>query len=369
MKKLKLSAVYSQRDSQHKDKILGFNKAGSQYTIGNFGCLITTVDAYLNALGNNISVSDLNDKLKQVKGYAENSGLFIYDSLKSIWPDIKVEFASQKWSGPVPDSEIAKMRQLIDQGKYLIVEVDFYPATVNEDMHWVGVYGYDDDGDLLIFDPWTGTLVPITVYGDPKRVIYKYFYYNKPLEIEKTEDIVCYPKNESDRLKLNSDKWDGTVVYLEIQTDPKDTPLEKVKSTIGGFKSRLTDLGNQLTEATAELGNRLEQVSRLKTEVTDEQNLRKDVSIKLNEALKSNAGVVGVYEGQLKAKQQVVEEYAKAKGELVIELANMKSQLEKVKDEAIKNMTNKELLAIVINRAIPFLQTIAKKLEAIKTKQ
>lgn len=369
MKKLKLSAVYSQRDPQHKDKILGFNKAGSQYTIGNFGCLITTVDAYLNAIGYNIKVDELNDKLKQVKGYTENSGLFIYDSLKSIWGDVKVEFASQKWSGPVPDSEIAKMRQLIDQGKFLITEVDFYPATVNEDMHWVGVYGYDDNGDLLIFDPWTGTLVPITVYGDPKRVIYKYFYYNKPVELEKIEDIVCYQKSESDRLKLNSEKWDGTVLYLDIKTNPNDTPLETVKSTIGGFKSRLTDLGNQLAGANAELNNRLEQVGRLKDEVTSEQNLRKELTTKLNDALKGNASVVGVYEGQLKAKQALVDEYAKDKGALNIRISELETEVKRTKEDAVKNMTNRELMSIVINRAIPLLQVIAKKLETIKTKE
>lgn len=368
MKKLKLSAVYSQRDSQHKDKILGFNKAGSQYTIGNFGCLITTVNAYLNALGYNTRVDELNDKIKQVKGYAENSGLFIYDSIKSIWPDVKVEFASQKWSGPVPDSEIAKMRSLIDQGKYLVVEVDFYPATVNEDMHWVGVYGYDDEGDLLIFDPWTGTLVPITVYGDPKRVIYKYFYYNKPLEIEKTEDIVCYQKGESDRLKLNSEKWDGTVVYLDIKTNPSDTPLETVKSTIGGFKSRLTDLGNQLATSKAELDNRLEQVGRLKTEVTDEQNLRKELTTKLNDALKGNASVVGVYEGYLKEKQLVIDEYAKDKGTLNIRISELENELKRAKEDAVKNMTNKELLSIVINRAIPLLKKISEKIDSLPKK-
>jgi hypothetical protein len=321
MKKLKLATLYSQRDPRWKDILLGYN-TDKQYTIGNYGCMITSVCAYLNALGINETPLTLNNRLKDknVAGFI-NGGIFVFDSLRKIWPDIVMDYVSPKWLDPAPDSAITKMRQLIDKGQALITEVDFYPNTVDEDMHWVLVYGYNDSGDFLIFDPWTGTqTMLLSAYGDVKRVLFCYRTYGKPLPFDGVEEQICYPKSVGASYQSNSEKWTGTVQYLEIGGDPNTTPLETVKSVVAGLKSRLTDLQNQLGTAQAEIRNREEQVSRLKQQVLDEQKLREELQNKLKQALSGLPGVSGVYEARIKELQGQIDAMGKEKGELAQKL-------------------------------------------------
>jgi murein DD-endopeptidase MepM/ murein hydrolase activator NlpD len=153
-------------------------------------------------------------------------------------------------------------------------------------------------------------------------------------------------------LKLvgNSLNWDATVKYLEITTDPKDTPLEAVKSVIGGFKSRTTDLGNQLTNANAELKNREDQVGRLKEQVLQEQQLRSGLTDSLNSALKKLSEVQTVYEGQLAQKQAVINGLAKNKGELGKQIAILQAENQKLKTNVTANLTIADLFTALAKK-------------------
>src|SRR4030042_950627 len=238
-KKLQLQEYYSQRDSRWSGKMLGFNPAGTVYTIGNYGCLLTAICTYLCAVGHKETPDTLNDKLKALGpdvGYAKGSGLITFNSIKLIYPDIVMDYVSSKWTGPVPSTGIQKMRELIDAGEALVTEVDFFPSTPMEDMHWVLVYGYTDNGDFNIMDPWTGTKTLMSIYGTPEKVIFCYRTYGKTLSAEgdtAVTDATTYAK-----LVHNSTQWDETVRYLEIITDPKDTQFEDVQRVIAGLKSR-----------------------------------------------------------------------------------------------------------------------------------
>lgn len=354
MKKLRLSTLYSQRDPRHKDIMLGHNAQGSQYTIGNFGCLITVICAYLNALGINITVAELNDKLKQNGGY-QNGGLFVFNSLKNIWPDITADYISAKWNGPVPDADIKKMYELLDAGKPLVTEVDFYPNTVMEDMHWVLIYGYDENGNFLIFDPWTGNLVPLSVYGEPKRVIYCYRTYTKILAFDGVEPVVCHPKTKNEELIRKSTGYDDITTYLEY---PLDTSPDKLKSTIAGHKSRSTDLQKQLDVASAEVKNREEQVGRLKDQVLQSEVREKALINQLKNASENSAETVKVIQGQLKEQQALIDTYGKQKGALVTENTQLKSQLAKTKDELVKSLSVWDVLVLAGRKLVPFLQSV-----------
>jgi hypothetical protein len=321
MKKLKLATLYSQRDPRWANTLLGTN-TDKQYSIGNYGCMITSVCAYLNALGINETPLTLNNRLKdQTIGGFINGGLFVFDSLRKIWPDIAMDYVSSKWPKNAPDSAIDKMKQLIDQGHPMITEVDFYPNTVMEDMHWVLIYGYNDTGDFFMFDPWTGSqTMLLSAYGDIKRVMYCYRTYTKPLPFDGVEEVICYPKSIGASYRDNSDKWIATAQYLEIGGDPNTTPFETIKSVVAGLKSRLTDLQNQLGTAQGEITNREEQVSRLKQQVLDEQKLREDLQNKLKQALSGLPGVSGVYEARIKELQGQIDAMGKEKGELAQKL-------------------------------------------------
>jgi hypothetical protein len=77
------------------------------------------------------------------------------------------------------------------------------------------------------------------------------------------------------KLVGNSEKWDKTVKYVEVSTHPDSTPFEDVQRVVAGLKSRVTDLQNQANTSSAEVINRLEQVSRVKDQLINEINAQK----------------------------------------------------------------------------------------------
>lgn len=138
--------------------------------------------------------------------------------------------------------------------------------------------------------------------------------------------IISVEAKTYERIVGNSTKWDGVVSYLEIQDNPSDTPLDKVKEVIGGYKSRTTDVQNKLAEAETEVKNREEQVGRLKQQLIDEQKLRLELTENLNKATKSASGVVGSYEGRIATLQEQVNGLAKEKGQLLIKIAQLEKK-------------------------------------------
>ena len=144
-----------------------------------------------------------------------------------------------------------------------------------------------------------------------------------------------------EKLVGNSTKWDQVVRYLEIQDNPDDTPYSSTEAVIGGFKSRTTDLQNQLTESQTELKNRIEQVGRLKDQVLQEEELRKGLQSKLSLAIKTASDVGGLYEARTKDLQAQVNRVSAEKGSCLIELEKNK------KPSKIGELTKNVLLALL----------------------
>jgi len=196
--KLKVSGSLSQRDPRWMHITLGYNPPSSKYNIGNYGCLITTIDHYLNSTGKNYTPKTLNEYIKTNSGYEQGTGLF-------KWIDIdktKFFYRSERYDGvPTPKSFFDQMKRDLDKGYYLMVEVDFDPTLQGEQMHWVGCFGYDDKG-FIIMDPWTGTETYLDVYGDPTNSVFSYRTYETTLEVDKpVSDDVSKLKAENKTLK------------------------------------------------------------------------------------------------------------------------------------------------------------------------
>ena len=106
--------------------------------------------------------------------------------------------------------------------------------------------------------------------------------------------------------------------------------VEEGKSMVAGFKSRITDLTNQLGSAQAEVKNREEQVSRLKTEV-----------IALTEQLKERTDQLNIF--------------AKEKGELAVQVETLKVQVETLKQQQTQGeitLTFGELVKLLLQQKI-----------------
>ena len=113
--------------------------------------------------------------------------------------------------------------------------------------------------------------------------------------------------------------------------------VEAGKSTIAGYKSRITDLGNQLGTALAEVSNKREEVSRYQELLTMEQKKTLDLDSKLKLSLAD------------------VDRIAKEKGNLAIELEQARVQIETLKQQSQQGevtITLKEFLHLLFNQKI-----------------
>ena len=106
--------------------------------------------------------------------------------------------------------------------------------------------------------------------------------------------------------------------------------VEEGKSMVAGFKSWITNLTNQLGTAQAEVLNREEQVGRLKLELTAIQKT-------------------------LEERTNQVNLFAKEKGELAIQVEQLKVQVETLKQQSQQGeltLTLKELFTLLWNQKI-----------------
>lgn len=176
------------------------------------------------------------------------------------------------------------------------------------------------------------------------------------------------------KLVGNSDKWDKTVKYVELPSDPSATAFEDVQRVIGGLKSRATDLQNQLNASAAELKNRVEQVSRQEDQLTNEAKLRQDLTIKLNQSVKIDGDSRALLEGQISTLQAQVDSIAKEKGGLNTDLvaAQQKaSEWEKkytdlLANHAASNVSVFDAVIILVRAFLGLTKTVQlKKVEGI----
>ena len=137
-------AVYSQRDVRWKDHPLG-----TKSTIGANGCLMTCASMVCNYFGHASNPLQLNQWLTDNEGYLDGN-LFLWDAIERLYPDMKFD-------GFVYSPTTAQIRATILAGVLPIMYVDFNDNTPLIEMHWVlgiGILGED----VLIADPWTGTI-------------------------------------------------------------------------------------------------------------------------------------------------------------------------------------------------------------------
>lgn len=106
--------------------------------------------------------------------------------------------------------------------------------------------------------------------------------------------------------------------------------VEEGKSMVAGFKSRITDLSNQLGTALAEVKNRLEQIGRLEAELLTLGTL-------------------------LKERTDQVNQFARDKGELAVQVEQLKVQVETLKQQATQGevtLTFGELIKLILQQKV-----------------
>jgi hypothetical protein len=137
---------YSQNDLRWKNNYLGFSKT----TIGDFGCLITGLAAYLTYLGIPYNPGTLNEILIQRYGFVENR--LYWQMPRQLWGVEKPE--DFYFSGGTGFE--SKLDGILADERPALAMVDFIPGGAFN-QHWVLILG-KVNGVYYLLDTWDGTV-------------------------------------------------------------------------------------------------------------------------------------------------------------------------------------------------------------------
>lgn len=274
--------VLGQRNPQWASIILGYNRATDRdavknpYTIGWYGCQITCKAMQCGKLPN-----EVNDILKAQGGYQEYTGNFIW--AKSVTLGLNELYVSPRWNGPVPDTSLSKARAYLDEGYVLEAEVDFNPATVGPEQHYVVITGYEGD-KFYINDPWSGDSTTMDKYGGFKRGVMQYRVYNKKYPKEGVKPTTGDSTTIPEELTRASE---GFYKVADLLGKPRSVDiivseinqLLSVEGKLSQKEKDMEELKTGMNKLKEELSGKSEQLEQLKTENEDLKD-RVNASIK-----------------------------------------------------------------------------------------
>lgn len=272
----------SQRDPRWGAMLLGYNTL-SKYNIYNYGCLITTFGNYIGK-----DPAEVNQILKDNGGFTAGAGNFIWG--KSTALGLKQTYISPWYEGEVTPQGITKLKETIVAGFPCVMEVDFNPATQGEEQHFVLGAGIDEQGNILVVDPWEGQWETWSEAAT-KRNVYQFRVYDKKMLPEVIQEMVTMPKTQADDFERVKAGWNTVREKLNVEDSvpivvgevEKFLGFEKVirdqEKTIIEAKTEINNLKTEITRMQIENGKQAEEASVLTVKVVElekEQSITKD---------------------------------------------------------------------------------------------
>ena len=144
-----------QNDPRWINKIMG---NGRTETIGNLGCLVTSLTMIGNYFGGNETVASFNDKMKQNDGF---QGAWVRAfRINAVFPNVSYQKRIQCDN---QDAPLDELDAALAGGSLATVRVDYSPAAGIQS-HWVVVH-QKDGNDYQIWDPYNNPSEPDTLVG------------------------------------------------------------------------------------------------------------------------------------------------------------------------------------------------------------
>lgn len=266
MAKIKLPTIYSQWDNKWSKEILGYNTSSSGFDIYNFGCLITCIAMVLEYYGKSEDPKDLNEDLKDGSGFSKDSGNYIWGSVKRLFKQIKDE---KHIITPyaLSDSQIEEINTALDYGYPVMFQIDYNPATVKPDMHFVLAIGRNpaDENDYTIVDPLGGVEKSLKKYlgwfkPNARKTIENYtiFQGDVPVVQELKDTLIDFDDMEGKRRTV---LW-YVKAWFDQKTDKANQKKEFEQALIAKdllFSQNAT----MLTESTRELARKESKIQEL----------------------------------------------------------------------------------------------------------
>ncbi|MCA9954581.1 MAG: hypothetical protein KC434_07670, partial [Anaerolineales bacterium] len=144
-----------QNDPRWVNSIMGFGKTE---TIGNLGCLVTSLTMVGNHFGGNETVASFNEKMKQNNGF---QGPWVKAfQISAVFPNVKYQ---KRIECDNQDAPLDEIDAALAGGSLAVVRVDYSPAAGIQS-HWVVVHK-KDGSDYQMWDPYNSPEKPPSLVG------------------------------------------------------------------------------------------------------------------------------------------------------------------------------------------------------------
>jgi hypothetical protein len=139
---------YSQRDPRWQGQQLGL--AGSNVTIGSWGCLMTSMTMFANWKGQKVTPPEFMALMIQRGGFFGVQAT-AWNALQTVYSDCACESNEPMKGGDL----VSRINAYLDQKIPVITQVDRTPdsAYTDADTHWVLVVGRSGNNDYWVNDP------------------------------------------------------------------------------------------------------------------------------------------------------------------------------------------------------------------------
>ena len=143
-------------------------------TIGDIGCLITSIAILIQKSGVNTSITPFNpgtfvEALNKTNGFTDNGNLK-YNSISKVVPDFKY-VGNVNLKGKTKDEKLSIISEYYNKGYYLVTEVK---GATPGNQHWVAIIGINDR-NIIMVDPATDHTDLWTAYEFEKTSQFIYF--------------------------------------------------------------------------------------------------------------------------------------------------------------------------------------------------
>lgn len=334
---LQLPTLFSQFDGRWAGITLG-NNTDSKYNIYNYGCLLNVLCAICEYYGIDTDPARLNQLLKDNGGFAQGSGEYNWGTITKVFSGL----SENRTVCPdlLSDAQIAEIKNAIDAGFPVMIQIDYNPKTVELDSHFVCIIGYDsnDENNFTIFDPLGGKIHSLKDYlgwykPSARRDIEQYIIYKGVVPSNADDSTMVIKKSIFPGLVHGSSQWDQAVhKYVGADADPNNTDFAALQSVVGGIQSTATSNGNKVADLTSQLATAQQAAANSDEKYTiEKQHHDADVATleaqvaALTPSSDQFQKLKDTYDGQIADLKQQVTDLLKDKHDFSIQLARARA--------------------------------------------
>lgn len=175
------------------------------------------------------------------------------------------------------------------------------------------------------------------------------------------DDMMQISKKDFGRIRAGSERSEAVHKELGLEGDHVTTPIDAFISaikTLRGYKADATTMRNKLSEAEAEIVNRVEQVGRLKDQLLELEQLKQAEAAIHSEAVKASEKLATEYRVRLESMQTDIDEVYKEKGSLLNKISVLESENAELKKGLTRPLTLFDVISLLIPKLIQKLKEI-----------